>query len=255
VPGAAQEAAAFDGVGRAHGVCIAAFGRFTIDTGLQGDQYFRQLAADVGQLAAGKPVVFVGFSIGAFVALQTSRHYAGPIAALHLVSAAAPLQAGDFLEAMAGKPVFQLAQSSPITFALLCFCQGLLARWFPAILVRMLFASAVASDRRLAQDPAFGTAMAANIRSCFVDQAPGYIRDIGAYVKPWADTLLQVKVPVTLWHGAQDNWSPPAMATYLQSALPCCQAVQSMAGVSHYGCLFEAIPQICAMAFEDLRAT
>jgi len=62
----------------------------------------------------------VGFSIGAFIALQTSRYMANGVESLHLVSAAAPLESGNYLAAMAGKQIFMLAKAAPALFIHAC---------------------------------------------------------------------------------------------------------------------------------------
>jgi len=61
-------------------------------------------------------------------------------------SAAAPLESGDYLEAMAGKQVFKLAKAAPALFVLLSYWQGLLAWLAPNALFRLLFASAAGAD-------------------------------------------------------------------------------------------------------------
>ena len=60
----------------------------------------------------------------------------------------------------------------------------------------------------------------------------------------------EIRVPVLLWHSAQDNWSQPAMASCLHSSLPQCSSVQLKEAESHYGCLLKASPLICAISAE-----
>ena len=245
-PGAPQEAAFFDVAGKAQGVCVVALDRFALPASLQGDAYYRLLASQIQDLAGGQKVVLVGFSIGAFVALQTSRFLGGQVESLHLMSAAAPLEGGNFLPGMAGQRIFQLARVVPWVFSLLSAWQSVLARWFPKALFGMLFASAVGSDRRLADDAQFQMRLIGVLQACFRGKLRGDVRDVTSYVQPWSHTLSQVHCPVTVWHGTQDNWSPPAMADYLQAALPHCQQVHKLDGLSHYGCLLAAAPRICA---------
>ena len=102
----------------------------------------------------------------------------------------------------------------------------------------------------MAGDVEFQTTLGAILRTCFVGNLRGYVQDIDAYVQPWNRVLTEIQVPVLLWHGAEDNWSPPAMASHLHSALPHCYSVQMMEGQSHYGCLLKAAPLICAISAE-----
>jgi len=211
-PGAPEECAIFDRYGKEHGLRFICFDRFSIDSSIAGEAYYQFLAKEVSKQAAGEKVDVIGFSIGAFIALQTCRHLPGRIRALHLVSAAAPLEAGDFLDTMAGKQVFQLAKAFPVLFVLLSYWQGLLALLFPKALFRLLFASAAGDDKALAADHEFQSSMSKVLRSCFIGRVRGYTRDIRAYVYPWATNLSEIAVNTHIWHGADDNWSPVAMA-------------------------------------------
>jgi pimeloyl-ACP methyl ester carboxylesterase len=91
-PGAPGEAALFDSLGKEHGLNFVCFDRFTLNRSLEGEAYFRALAEAISGMAFGTSVDLIGFSIGAFVALQTSRHLGDRVYSLHLVSAAAPLE-------------------------------------------------------------------------------------------------------------------------------------------------------------------
>ena len=244
VPGAPEECGVFDSLAKAHGLTLICFDRFAIAPTLKGEAYFTRLANEINALAAGRPVDFVGFSIGAFVALQTCRHMAGGVRNLHLVSAAAPLEAGDFLGAMAGKAVFRLAQKRPAFFVALSYWQSLLARLAPKALFRLLFASATGADKALAAEPDFQLGMINVLKSCFLGNVGGYTRDVLAYVRPWNSSLAEISTPTHLWHGTEDNWSPVAMAEYLKAAIPSASTITLFNGLSHYSCLHRAMPEI-----------
>ena len=113
-PGAPEECKIFDLDGKSHGLTFICFDRFSVDASVNGEAYYKLLAEEISKKSAGKQVDVIGFSIGAFIALQTCRYMTdGTVKSLHLVSAAAPLEAGDYLEAMAGRQVFQLAKTFP----------------------------------------------------------------------------------------------------------------------------------------------
>lgn len=245
VPGASEECAIFDTYGKEHGLTFICFDRFSVDSSINGESYYKLLAEEISKKAAGKQVDIIGFSIGAFVALQTCRYMADEVKSLHLVSAAAPLEAGDFLDAMAGKQVFKLAKAFPALFVLLSYWQSLLALFFPNALFRLLFASAAAGDKALAKDREFQSSIIKILRSCFIGRVLGYSRDIKAYVQPWNNTLPHASVNTHIWHGADDNWSPTLMADYLESAIPGCTSAKIFNGLSHYSCLYRAVPEIC----------
>ncbi|APW44825.1 alpha/beta fold hydrolase [Rhodoferax saidenbachensis] len=245
VPGAPQEANVFDAPAQAHGLQVLCIDRFAMDSALRGDAYYQALAAHITSVAQGQVVDFVGFSMGAFIALQTSRFLPSQVRSIHLVSAAAPLDGGDFLEALAGKHVFRLAQKAPWLFGLLTRWQGVLARFAPGALFGMLFASAQGGDVALAKDAAFQAVVKSALQSAFGGGQAGYRRDVETYVQPWAASLATIHAPVHLWHGDADNWSSPAMAHYLQATLPHVAGLQLMPGLSHYSCLLAALPKIC----------
>ncbi|MDD4905557.1 MAG: alpha/beta hydrolase [Methylobacter tundripaludum] len=244
-PGAPEECAIFDLYAKEQGLTFICFDRFSGDYSIAGEAYYRFLAQEISKQAAGKEVDVIGFSIGAFIALQTCRYLGNGVRSLHLISAAAPLDAGGFLETMAGKRVFQLAKTVPILFVLLSYWQGLLALLFPNALFRLLFAGAAGDDKALSVDRAFQSGITQVLRSCFIGRVRGYVRDVRAYVQPWKDTLSDIGVNTHLWHGAEDNWSPVAMAEYLASAIPGCTSTEIFNDLSHYSCLYRAAPEIC----------
>ncbi|NOT84895.1 MAG: alpha/beta hydrolase [Methylococcaceae bacterium] len=246
-PGAMKECAIFDLYGQAQGLTFICFDRFSVDVSIDGEAYYQYLAQEIAKQAAGKTVDVIGFSIGAFVALQTCRYLGDGVQNLHLVSAAAPLEAGDFLDAMAGKHVFKLAKALPALFALVCYGQKLLAVFFPRTLFRLFFASAAGGDKGLLNKHEFQSSSRHLLRSCFTDGIPGYTRDMRAYVCPWASTLSGLSVNTYIWHGAADNWSPKAMAIYLKTALLNCAHIEILEGLSHYSCLYETAPKICKL--------
>ena len=220
--------------------------RAAIDPALEGEPYFQALAREVEQLAAGAPVTLIGFSLGAFVALRTAACMTTPPTAIHLVSAAAPLESGDFLDGMAGQAVFRMAAQRPALFRRMTAVQGWLAAHAPRLLFNMLFASAAGADRDLAQDPSFRAGMAPLLRRALGPDRAGYLRDVAAYVTPWADRLPAIIAQTLIWHGSADTWSPPAMAACLAELIPGASDPRMLPGLSHYSCLFTAAPEIFA---------
>lgn len=247
VPGAISEALVFDAHAKANGLKIICQDRFALDDNFTKPEYFQTLADDICRLAQGKQVDVVGFSIGAFVALQVCRLIPHQIQSLHLISPAAPLEGGDFLKAMAAKQIFWMAREWPVLFRLLSYSQCLLARYCPDILFSMLFASAIAGDKTLATSPDFRKFIVGVLKECFGNNVAGYLRDVLAYVAPWQNTLSKVAVKTHLWHGDKDNWSPCAMSAYLKQQIPACTNSHLLEGLSHYSCLYAVAPTICEL--------
>lgn len=188
-------------------------------------------------------VSLIGFSAGAFAALQIAARMGPGVRALHLISPAAPLQLGQFLPDMAGGPIFRLAAERPRLFAALVRAERLLARHAPHFLLGRLFATAQGGDAALARDPVFRDAMAQVLRDGLGRDARGFEREVLAYVADWRGDLTRVAVPVTIWQGDADNWTPPAMGRALHAALPG-SSLQVLPGCSHYSTLQAALLRI-----------
>ena len=247
VPGSPAELQWWDAAARRYGVQLWSLCRSDLPANFQGTTYFEALAA---ALPTSDPLHLAGFSIGGFVALRTAHmaEKAGRnIASLHLLSTAAPLEAGDFLTQMAGQPVFRMAQNRSTLLQGLTVMQGWLARVFPAGLSRLLFASACSSDRILAAESNFQEIA----RMAFADSLNagrvGYLRDLREYVQPWAKMVSDVQAPTWLWHGTEDNWSPTGMAHWLQVNLQNCRGLELVQGQSHYGCLLSRVEKVCSL--------
>ena len=211
--------------------------RARLHPGLAFGAHCDALADEVRALAGVAPIRLAGFSLGAFIALQVAHRLPDVPLTIDLISAAAPLQAGDYLDAMAGKPVFAMVSRSPALFGAMAAGQALAARLAPARLMAALFASAQGEDAVLAQEAAFRTGMAAILREGLGHGRANYTREIGAYVRDWSAILPAIHHPVTLWHGAEDNWSPPAMAEALAGRLSNVSALHRLPGLSHYSTL------------------
>ncbi|WP_373488290.1 alpha/beta fold hydrolase [Blastomonas sp.] len=201
--------------------------------------YFATLAAAIQTQNPGAALRLVGFSLGASAALRTAPFLGSQVASIDLISAAAPLGLGDYLDGMAGAPVFRLARSSPLLFAALARLQSGVARIAPGKLYDALFASAQGEDRTLSADPAFKAAMLPVLQQSLGPGLGTYRREIALYVQDWVAELDRVTQPVTLYHGSADNWSPATMAQDLAHRLPRVEALHLLDGLSHYSTLRE----------------
>ncbi len=245
VPGALAEASIFDEHAKKHHLRLICLDRFSVDVALDRTGYVASLAREIDVLADGKPVDIIGFSLGTYVALEVVMAVHGQVGQVHLVSCAAPLDSGDYLSQMAGGTVFRLAKKNPVLFSLLTRCQKALAIVAPWALFRMLFSGSAGEDRSLGKQVDFKRYMTAVLADCFRNHVSGYARDVEGYVR-WPDNFYSMDCTVDLWHGTQDNWSPPSMAIYFSQSIPGATPVHSMEGLSHYSCLYAAAPKICA---------
>ena len=218
-PGSAAEASMLEKSARAEQLSIISFNRFAIDPTIDNQDYYQLLADEIASISKGQKVDLIGFSIGCHVAIEVALLLQEQLTSLHLVSCAAPLEGGGFLPDMAGGVVFKLAQKAPLLFSALSNWQKLLAKFAPSLLYKMLFASARALDRELANSSEFKQLLTPILADCFSRDLSGYIRDVKAYVKPWSAQLGKLQVNTYLYHGQQDNWSGLSMAHYLRDTL------------------------------------
>jgi pimeloyl-ACP methyl ester carboxylesterase len=201
------------------------------------DSYLDAIALQIAERFPHGTIRLIGFSLGACLALQIAERLEKRVEKIDLLSAAAPLCLGDFLDDMAGKAVFQTARTSTTLFSLLVKIQSWAARWMPSLLVKAVFANAAGQDRQLANNSAFQNSMAMIIGQSLGQNANTYRREIAFYVTDWSATLPNVTQPITLWQGEMDNWTPPAMADALQKGLSNVVARHNLKGLSHYSTL------------------
>ncbi len=183
------------------------------------------------------PLTLIGFSAGARMALELSVKLGDRVDDIILISAAAPLQSGNFLDDMAGRMVFVAAQRSSFGFTALTAMQSVLARLAPSTLYHKVFSTAAGADAALKSHALFKQVVQSIIVKTLQSGAAGYQREIQAYVQQWGEVLPRVTAPVTIWHGTADNWTPITMAEALINMLPNIAAVHRMDGLSHYSTL------------------
>ncbi len=237
MPGSADELAFLDA-----GACadIWAPDRVRDAPQLQFQEYLTHLELGIRHRFPAGPLHLIGFSLGARMALEMAARLGERVEKIDLVSAAAPLECGVDLNAMAGGRVFRLARDAPRRFALLTTAQHFLSSLSSALTFRLIFSSVKGGDIALAKDPDFRQILERALRTSFSSSRNGYLREMIAYVAPWTEILARVKAPVTLWHGSDDNWSPPQMSDWLASKLQCVAAHHILDGQSHYSTLKRA---------------
>jgi pimeloyl-ACP methyl ester carboxylesterase len=243
-PGSPREIGLIVGAAKARGLSPACLHRSILAKGLKGAAYFDALADELRQRAAGRRIDVIGFSIGAFVALEVAARLGDQVRGLDLVSPAGPIDGPNDLKGVAGAAVFRMARRAPLVFRLAAALQGLVAAVRPAILFDMLFATAAGDDKPLARDSRFKTLMGSVLKDALGAGRAGYVRDLEAYVRPWSGDLGGVSAPVRIWQGGLDSWAPPAMAQRLRDRLPVGAQIETLAAGSHYSSLVMSAPKI-----------
>jgi pimeloyl-ACP methyl ester carboxylesterase len=76
------------------------------------------------------------------------------------------------------------------------------------------------SDRRVVADTGIRRLLAKNFAEALRESAAGWIDDNLAFCTPWGFELSDIRVPVLLWHGENDVFSPAAHARWLAGRIP-----------------------------------
>jgi pimeloyl-ACP methyl ester carboxylesterase len=80
----------------------------------------------------------------------------------------------------------------------------------------------------------------------------GWIDDALAFCSPWGFDPAAVTVPVLLWHGANDVFSPASHARWLADRIPSATVIVQ-AGAAHFGAL-DVLPDILRWLSASLPA-
>jgi pimeloyl-ACP methyl ester carboxylesterase len=234
IPGSPEELALF---GISDGIYAPDRAAFMPELDLAG--FFDALARDISERFPDQPIALIGFSLGSRAALEVAARLGARIVSIDLIAPAAPLETGDYLDNMAGKPVFTLARKSPWLFAVMIKLQAMLLRYLPKMLYAQVFSSAQGGDAAMVIEPAFRETALRIMHHTLRDGAANYRREILGYVRPWADLLQRCPQRTRLWHGDADNWAPPEMSLALAARLSDAQIEALVPGLSHYSMLQE----------------
>jgi pimeloyl-ACP methyl ester carboxylesterase len=67
--------------------------------------------------------------------------------------------------------------------------------------------------------------------------------DFGILTRDWGFPLEKIQTPISMWHGAEDDLTPVALARYISEHIPDC-AIKIVPGAGHagtYSCVDEVI--------------
>ena len=205
---------------------------------------FKLITDEMRSKYNGQLLRLVGFSLGASTALRVAALLGPQVEKIDIISAAAPLQSGNYLEKMAGAPVFRIAQKNRFAFNVLSRCQSTLSKVTPKLLYSMLFSSAKGNDIELREDPYFRAQMVEILKKSLGNELATYRAEISEYVSDWSETLGRVSQPVSIYHGALDNWSPVEMARDIKAALGSGNRLEVFENCSHYSTLREFLKRV-----------
>lgn len=112
----------------------------------------------------------------------------------------------------------------------------------PASLIAKLQAELPDPDRRVVADRGIRSMLVETHAEALRTSDFGWIDDALAFCSPWGFDPAAVTVPVLLWHGANDVFSPASHARWLAERIPSATVVVQ-AGAAHFGAL-DVLPDI-----------
>lgn len=114
----------------------------------------------------------------------------------------------------------------------------------PESLLAFLEREVTAADRRVIDDVAMRSQLTASYAEAVRYGADGWIDDALAFRCEWGFDLASIVVPVRLWHGAADQFSPVEHTRWLASRIPGAE-FEVAAGQGHFGAV-EILPRMLA---------
>jgi pimeloyl-ACP methyl ester carboxylesterase len=119
-----------------------------------------------------------------------------------------------------------------------------LIRRDPEEMFKLLTPDLADPDKRVVQDIAIRRLLTDTYREAVSKGSNGWIDDVVALRQPWGFDMGTIKVPVLLWHGANDVFSPVAHSHWLARQMPTSVlAIQQDA--AHFGAI-EVLPNVLA---------
>ncbi len=203
------------------------------------DELVVALAEQITCLTQSGPLRLIGFSMGARWALAVARRLGAQVERIDLIAPLGPFSLGHYSRDLKGYPLLEIGRKWPSVLRFALAFQALLARWAPQKLLQFLLQDSRGEDRTLSMDPAFRDLILALFRHSL--NSDGYWRELVFASEDWSPILRDVRAPVRIWHGSEDNWAASGMSEELVRHLPNASATW-LPGLSHYSALKTVLP-------------
>jgi pimeloyl-ACP methyl ester carboxylesterase len=112
----------------------------------------------------------------------------------------------------------------------------------PSHLIEQLRREMTAADLRIIDDVAIRDLLLRTYREALVDGPYGWIDDVLALRGDWGFRPERIRVPVRLWHGADDQFAPVSHTRWLADQIPTA-ILEVQHGVAHFGAL-QVLPRL-----------
>lgn len=107
-------------------------------------------------------------------------------------------------------------------------------------------------DRRITSDAGIRRRLLEAYRDALKCGADGWIDDVLAFRVPWGFELGKIRIPVRLWHGGRDVFSPPEHSRWMARQIPEA-TIEVEPGAAHFGAM-EILPRVLARLRADSLA-
>ncbi|MDX3749375.1 alpha/beta hydrolase [Streptomyces sp. AK08-02] len=157
----------------------------------------------------------------------------------------------DWFAGMAPSNVkeFRAASTDPERFAARLIPRSAAIRSDPGKLLEELRGDLTDDDRSIVTDTGMRSMMLRNFREAVRTSPYGWIDDCLALTVPWGFDPADIRVPVLLWHGGQDVFSPPAHGSWLAARIPRARTVVDPAA-AHFAAV-RALPRAIGWLLGD----
>jgi len=119
----------------------------------------------------------------------------------------------------------------------------------PDSLLRALETEMSEADRRIVSDVGIRRQLLDTYREALKFGPYGWIDDVLAFRCPWGFDLGRITIPVLLWHGDEDVFSPPKHSVWMAGQIPGA-TIELQRGAAHFGAM-EILPQVLARLKND----
>jgi pimeloyl-ACP methyl ester carboxylesterase len=114
----------------------------------------------------------------------------------------------------------------------------------PETLLAAIKAELVGPDERIVADVAIYRQLMRTYQEAVKQGANGWIDDVLAFRRPWGFALKDIKVPVLLWHGEEDVFSPAEHSRWLAKRIPTAR-IEVEPGAAHFDAV-QILPRLLA---------
>jgi pimeloyl-ACP methyl ester carboxylesterase len=114
----------------------------------------------------------------------------------------------------------------------------------PETLLARIKAEMAGPDERIVADVAIYRQLMRTYQEAVKQGADGWIDDVLAFRRPWGFALEDIKVPVLLWHGEEDVFSPAEHSRWLAKRIPMAK-IEVQEGAAHFDAV-RVLPRLLA---------